>query len=312
MADSWMAKQSQARRLQNQQHPQRVASVGGRVRQAAPVKRRIQLETPDFNMHVGDTAPEDIYLGRAWLDISDSPGTSITELPAHNVTLMGGPGSDIGCVLVGDAECLATRGTDSYVEITQSTANPEPSFRIGFTDDTGDGGTEVTGFGLFELPEGSVVTEVRFIAEGFTDGSIPVVEADFESDLGPIGPGGGSDYTNPPVVNRPLLLIRYGGDPWFFGGYNISTFPEFVNGPAECAVDEIVHLIGGADYVFAGIGTPDTGDHGILAGIYMPYHPWPDTGNHTITLTYLAIRITYTSSSLGRLKVWTTSGWEYA
>jgi hypothetical protein len=70
MADSWGPRHSATRRLRRTQQAMIPGTLNGRLRQAAPVPPRIDHEPPPFNMHVGDTPPEDIYIGRAWMDTS--------------------------------------------------------------------------------------------------------------------------------------------------------------------------------------------------------------------------------------------------
>ena len=71
MADSWEPRQSPVRRLKRAQDSMNPGSMGGRLRQAAPVPLPDLYEPPPFNMHVEATPPDDIYLGRMWMDMSE-------------------------------------------------------------------------------------------------------------------------------------------------------------------------------------------------------------------------------------------------
>lgn len=73
MADSWEPRQSRVRLLQRQQDSTFPGSMRGRLKQAAPLPDRLDIEMPSFPLHVGDTPPEDVYLGRQWMDTSSTP-----------------------------------------------------------------------------------------------------------------------------------------------------------------------------------------------------------------------------------------------
>lgn len=225
-------------------------------------------------------------------------------LPAHNVTnIISG---FTGATIVGGPEALATTSQDTYVEFVQEAAHSEPEVRIGYHNTTG---ASVLGFGLWDQPPGSTVTDIRFIASGFismgSSAPPPITEAFFASQ----GPG----TTNVPVYRSPLIMLRWGGDPWpSFGGYNISTFPvDFsdLTFYAECAV-QLQHMIGDASYVIAGIGTPDNGTNGLQPVVWVPAHPWPVI-TQVLRLYYLAIRITYTLEAAKRLHVQTGGEWKW-
>ena len=106
-------------------------------------------------------------------------------------------------------------------------------------------------------------------------------------------PGGtySSTYTNQPVESYPMLVLDYDDDP-YSGGYNLSTIPLHSYGETLTSVD-IKHLIFGSDYVFAGIGSPDTGTFGLCPRVFVDYnYPIPNEPI-PVHLAYLAIRITY-------------------
>lgn len=207
------------------------------------------------------------------------------ELPAHNVGVSGS-----GAEISGGSGALSARGTGSSVRFNWS----EGKVRVfvGFGD--------TLGHGLWTPPTGAVVEDVRFIAEGYLntipgDPVVPVVEATYFA-------WNGADHTNTPLVNWPLLTVGYDGDPWSGAGdqgYNISTFVENSLNDAECAV-QLQHLIGGDDYVIAGIGTPDTGTDGLRPQLNLPEYPGA-AGNVDLILTYLAIRITYSAVVAGQI-----------
>lgn len=66
MADSWKPAPSPLRRLNTHQRAMSLGSLDGRIRQAAPVPARREREPEDFNVHVGENPPDDVYLGRRW------------------------------------------------------------------------------------------------------------------------------------------------------------------------------------------------------------------------------------------------------
>jgi hypothetical protein len=63
--------------------------------------------------------------------------------------------------------------------------------------------------------------------------------------------------------------------------------------------------MGGSDYVLSGIGTPATGTFGLGPHVYIA-DPWwqlpPE--NHPVFVSYLAIRITYTTAGTPPLRRW--------
>ena len=204
------------------------------------------------------------------------------ELPAHNV------GTDDGThvTIVGGPEALADRDTDSYVRIERGAGEPgEFEFRVGY-DGTP---TDLLGFGVWEQPAGTTVESMQFVAEGWREGpgAGDVDPDDYNEWIG-------EDSTTLPVTFYPFVLLRYADDPFpSFGGYNLSTFPLGPTTPGEVVAPGEINL---QSYVIAP-GGGDRGELGLAPTVTLAWYPFPGE-EQAVVLTYLAIRITYTSGEI--------------
>jgi len=185
------------------------------------------------------------------------------DLPAHNVyneyaaypiTIVGGP------------ECLATQDTTSYIQFNAS----QSGFFVGASSDGHP--SAAIGFGTWAPPTDATIDDIRLVAQGWIASSTPYP------------PGTNDGSTNDPLVNRPSILVDYTG-AGYPAGYNLSTFPVGpIDPPTDvlCAV-QLNHqeLIIGTDPTAHGL-TP------VVTPDYIMGYSGPD-----ITITYLAIRITY-------------------
>lgn len=209
------------------------------------------------------------------------------DLPAHNAYI---ESSEDLVTVVGSeaAETLASMSTSSYYRFTKTTASGVGN---GWAFRVGRGGS-MLGFGLWTQPEGSTVTDVRFVMiarlPGGGGGDIP------NDGNGSYGGGAyDSSYTNLPVYRWPMLMLRYSGASIDYNFSQINTngaWAEYL-----CNVS-LRHNLFGSDYVIAGLGTPDTGTKGLCPRVFIDsWYPWPVSPDVPIDLAYLAIRITYTT-----------------
>lgn len=220
--------------------------------------------------------------------------THTVDLPAHNayveawadlVSVVGGLGLDT----------LTDPSTSTYIRFDK-TVGSDFGGREDYAFRVGRGGS-MLGFGLWDQPAGTTVTDVRLVATmrlplGF-GGEIPD-DGDGSWGGGMYGPG----YTNFPLYRWPMMMVHYQGDP-YDQGYNFSQVrTDGLWDELECAVP-LQHYIGAADYVIAGIGTPDTGTFGLCPAVQIdPFYPdvhQPYVYNVAVDLAYLAIRVTYTT-----------------
>lgn len=212
--------------------------------------------------------------------------TLTVDLPAHNVwPISSGDGGGLPpSVRVGGTDCLVDPSDGQYVEMYGTTTG----FLVGATEsifEPGygvDGGSQL-GFGLFDLPAGAELLDCRFVSSLEFSGSDPIPDGTFTStDIAPI------------PVESPVIAIDYSGQPLAYG-YALS--------PSEAIGDPIVHLLpavvgGSADYVIAGIGTPDTGVNGLGPSVHVLNPFWPVSGDYLVRVHYLAIRVTYQVAGL--------------
>jgi hypothetical protein len=190
---------------------------------------------------------------------SPSHETMTVDLPAHNITTVyDGPA---GATIVGGPEALATRSTDTYVDM-DSTTNTW-GFRVGYEDGTGN---PVTGFGLWTPPSGATVSDVRFVAEGYrvaSGANGPFPQDDY---------GNAPERTSPVISTYPFLLLTMSG----LSRYpTISTFP----------VGSVGEAVG------QGTGfSPESVN--MRPAVSMATYPYPVVPMG-LRVTYLAVRITY-------------------
>jgi hypothetical protein len=198
----------------------------------------------------------------------------VVELPAQYVD------SDGAAEIVGGPTALATRATGSYVRLNWNDNSRLAS--VGGYNET------QPGFGLVDLPDGAVVTDMRFIAEGYIDddGDAPNVD---EDEFTAVQPG----YTNTPIHHAPFIAISYYGDDWI-DGTNISNFAVSPIPQPAYGEEQVNSFFFDADYVIAGIGETYNGTQGIHADIILNHWPIEDpSSNASLYITYLAIKVTY-------------------
>lgn len=204
----------------------------------------------------------DLLVIPMWYEGPPVPETLTVDLPAHNITTrLRGPSEK--ALIVGGPEALATRSTDSYVRMDSTTTHW--AFNVGYDDTTG---AFVGGFGLWTPPDGATVTDTRFVAEGYRD---TVGAGDFPQDDYDNAPA----LTSPVIYTYPFVVFEMSG---LLNHPTVSTFP--------------------IDTVGEALGQP-TGfspiDVDMAPLVYLATYPFPIIPM-ALTITYLAIRITYTAA----------------
>ncbi len=203
--------------------------------------------------------------------------TVTVDLPAQNV-MIAYPGAGVPGTRIGGLSCLAAAGDGEGVRISGLNAG----FYVGATPHPvlpeygGSSGTTM-GFGLFDLPADATLVDCRFVANMVVEG--PTTPNPYPED--------NLNFLSPYPATFPAVNLAYGGS------HTEHTLTPPAS-PSEVTGTAITHLIGGADYVISGIGTPDTGTFGLcpFVTIYHPLgEPYRDT---TVFIDYLAIRLTYT------------------